>query len=163
MNATTQQPAHRDAYASPADIEAGQVTGVGYAVSVETGRPIPVYVNDTPPPPPPAPLVPQQPPIVQQVVVHRRQLDPITTRIAAASAGIAGTAWVVGEHAHQLAEAAHAAEGLGIAGAALFAGVALWKGTQPAINVNVSANITGANASSTSSSTSTSDATVLKR
>lgn len=156
-----QQSARRDAYASPADIEAGQVTGVGYAVSVETGQPIPVYVNDTPPPPPPAPVVPQAQPVVQQVVIQRRQLDPVTTRIAAASAGIAGTAWVVGEHAHQLAEAAHAAEALGAVLTAAAVAVAFLRGSQPKINVNVNASIAGVSANV--SSTSTSDASLLRR
>lgn len=139
-----QQSADRTAYATQADIEAGQVTGVGYAIPVETGIPVAVYVNDVPPRPAPLPVVQQ--PAQQTVVVQRAGLDPVTTRIAAASAGAAGVAAAVGHYAHQLAEFAHAAEGAGIAVGIAAGGIALWRGSAPKISVSVTANITGATA-----------------
>jgi len=118
-----------------------------YVVLAKTGRAELAYL---PQQPPPAPAV--QAPPEPTVVVQQSRFDPVTTRIAAASAGIVGTAWVVGEHARQLAEAAHAAEGLGFAAAAVAVGVGVLRGSQPKIDVNVTANIVGASASATSSS-----------
>lgn len=141
-----QQSADRTAYATKDDIEAGRVTGVGYAIPVESGIPIAVYVNDTPARPAPLPVVQQVAPQQPTVIVQRAGLDPVTTRIAAASAGAVGVAAAVGHYAHQLAEFAHAAEGAGIAIGVAAAGIALWKGSAPKIAVNVTANITGATA-----------------
>jgi hypothetical protein len=59
-----QQSASHGSYASAADVQAREVSGVGYAVSVETGLPVPVYVNDA------APALParvEQLPMVQQM------------------------------------------------------------------------------------------------
>lgn len=119
-----------------------------YVVLAKTGRAELAYLPQQPPPPAPAVQAPTEP----TVVVQQFRLDPVTTRIAAASAGVVGTAWVVGEHARQLVEAAHAAEGLGFAAAAVAVGVGVLRGSQPKIDVSVTANIVGASASATSSS-----------
>jgi hypothetical protein len=149
-----QQSATRDAYATPEDLQAGRVTGVGYAIPVKTGIPIAVYINETPAAPPvradPAPAP------VTQVIVQRPGLDPITTRIASASAGAAGVAAAVGHYAHELADFAHAAAGASLAvGVAAF-GVAVLRGNTPKIDVHITNN--NSNTGSTAHATASSNA-----
>ena len=150
MTTTTafaQQAAHRGAYASPEHVHTGNVTGVGYAVSVETGRPIPVYMNDTPPPAPPAPVV--QAPAPQTVIVEQTPRDPWPARLLSGGGAVAGTAAVVG---HYAAGISHVAEGGAVLIGAAAVAVALMRNGAPKVNVNVTAHITGATSSSNSRS-----------
>lgn len=147
-----QQSADRTAYATQADIEAGQVTGVGYAIPVETGIPVAVYVNDAPARPAPLPVLQQ--PAQQTVVVQRAGLDPVTARIAAGSAGAVGVAVAVGHYAHQLAEFAHAAEGAGVAIGVLAIGARLALGGSTKVSVTVNNSNTGSSSSSSATSSS---------
>jgi hypothetical protein len=147
-----QQSAHRAAYATPGDIAAGQVTGIGYAIDVESGKPIAVYMNDTPPPPPPAAHQPA--PVPQPVIVQQAPRDPWTGRIAASGGAIAGVAATVGHYASELGQAAHAAEGIGIAVGVAALGISLLKGSSAKVTVN----ITNSNTGSTSHATSNANA-----
>jgi hypothetical protein len=152
MTTTTgfqQQAAHRDAYATPEHVQTGNVTGVGYAVSVETGKPIPVYMNDTPPPPPPAPIV--HTPAPQTVIVEQAPRDPWPARILSGGGAVAGTAAVVG---HYAAGIAHVADATAVVAGVAAAGIALLRGSAPKVSVSVNATITGASSSSTSRSAS---------
>lgn len=143
-----QQSASPDAYATAADVQAGQVSGVGYAVSVETGLPVPVYVNDTPTALP----VPVQPAPVQQVVVQAAARDPWPARILASGGTLAGVTVAVGHYAPQLGQLGHAVQAAGIGIGLAAAGLYVLKGAAPKLSVTINSSITGANASSAASS-----------
>lgn len=143
-----QQSASRDAYATAADVQAGQVSGVGYAVSVETGLPVPVYVNDVPPALP----APAQSTPVPQVVVQAAARDPWPARILASGGTIAGITTAVGHYAPQLGQLGHAVQAAGIGIGVAAAGLYVLKGAAPKISVTINSSITGANATSTASS-----------
>lgn len=143
-----QQSASPDAYATAADVQAGQVSGVGYAVSVETGLPVPVYVNDAlPAVPVRAELAP-----VQQVVVQAAPRDPWPSRILASGGSLAGVTVAVGHYAPQLGQLGHAIQTAGIGIGLAAAGLYVLKGASPKVSVTINSSITGANASSTASS-----------
>lgn len=143
-----QQSASPDAYATASDVQAGQVSGVGYAVSVETGLPVPVYVNDA------VPAVPVRAELapVQQVVVHTPARDPWPARILASGGTIAGVTTAVGHYAPQLGQLGHAVQMAGIGIGVAAAGLYVLKGAAPKVSVTINSTITGANASSTASS-----------
>lgn len=149
-----QQSADRTAYATPADIEAGRVTGIGHAISVETGKAIPVYISDAPTPQhPPAPApVPVQQPTQPTVVVPAPARDPWPARILSSGGTVAGITVAVGHYAPQLGQAAHALQMAGVAVGAATAGIYLLKGTTPKVNVTVNSTINGATATANSTS-----------
>jgi hypothetical protein len=155
-NLIPQQSARQDAFATTDDIQAGRVTGVGYAVSVASGKPIPVYVSDTPPPQsaPTPPTVPAAQP--QQVIVQQQPRDPWPARILASGGTIAGVAATVGHFATELGQAAHAGEAIGIGVGAAAAGLWLLKGSSPRVSVTINNSNTGASSSSSSTSSSSS-------
>jgi hypothetical protein len=149
---TTQQSADRTAYATQADLAAGQFTGIGIAIGVEDHKPVAVYMNDTPAPEPRA--APQPQPAPAPVIVQQAPRDPWPARIVASGGTIAGVAVAVGHYAHGLAEFAHAAEGAGLAVGVAAAAVSLLKGSSAKVTVNINNSNTG----STSHSTATSHA-----
>lgn len=122
--------------------------GMAYATDALTGKEVLVYMpempaHQAPPPPAPAPIV---------VHVPARSMDVVTSRILAGGAALSGVL-VTAAYA---APALHSLEGPAIAVAAAAGAAWLLKGSSPKVNVNVTANITGASATSSSAASSAS-------
>lgn len=152
----SQQSAHRAAYATPDDLAAGNVTGVGIAIDVNTNRPVTVYMNEEPARAAPTPpvQVPSAAPAPQPVIVQQAPRDPWAARIAASGGTVAGVAAAVGHYAPELANLAHAVAPVGIAVGIGALGLSLLKGSSAKVTVNISNSNTG----STSTSNATSNA-----
>ena len=148
----TQQPADRTAYATQADIEAGNVTGVGLAFSVEENRMVSVYLTDKPRPTP-LPVV-QQPAAPVQLVPAQR--DVVPTRLLAGGASLSMVLGTAGAVAPQLEHVGHAIEMAGFGAGALLAGVALVRSGGAKVIVSLANTVTGSSSSSTSTSSSSS-------
>lgn len=153
MNRTDPRPT-----ALTPDAEFGIPSGMGYAISAETGKAVLIYTSTnqnytstnqtTPTLPAPAP----QPNPVQQVVVHTPARDPWPARILASGGTLAGITTAVGHYAPQLGQLGHAIQTAGIGIGIAAAGLYVLKGAAPKVSVTINSTITGANASSTASS-----------
>jgi len=132
-------------YVQPGDTI--NATGVGYAIAVETGKPVSVYVNDTPPP---VPILPAQPP----VIIQQAPRDPWLGRIIAGTGGAALVIGVTGAVAPQLQMVGHALEMGGVGLGVLAAGGWLLKGTSPRVTVTNNVTVTGSSSTSSASASS---------